>query len=217
MNCLSPSLLSADLTRLGEQIRILDKAGAQYIHVDIMDGCFVPNLAFGLPVLKAVRSATDRIVDVHMMVDEPGRYVDAVAEAGADIITVHAEACRHLDATLRRIRADGAMASVAICPGTPVSALSCVLSEVDMVLVMTVNPGYGGQKFIPYTLDKIRELKNISDNSKNSFDIEVDGGVTFENAPVVLDAGANILVSGSCLFSGDLEENAAEFLKILED
>lgn len=217
MNCLSPSILSADLTCLGEQIKILDNAGAQYFHVDVMDGCFVPNISFGFPVIKAVRSATDRIVDVHLMVEEPSRYIDAAAEAGADIITVHLEACKHLDATIQRIKQVGAMASVAICPATPVSALECILDQLDMVLVMMVNPGYGGQKCIPYTLDKVKELKEISDSSVNSFDIEVDGGVNFENAADIIDAGANILVTGSALFDGDLEENATEFLNILEE
>ena len=216
MNCLSPSLLSADLTRLGEQVRYLDDAGSAYFHVDIMDGCFVPNISFGFPVVKAVRSLTEKVIDVHMMVDDPGRYINACAEAGADIITVHFEACRHLDAVLQQIKQVGAMASVAINPATPVSALSCVLDQVDMVLVMTVNPGYGGQKLIPYTIEKIRELKRISDTSRNSFDIEVDGGVNTENAGLLLDAGANILVTGSALFKGDLEENTTQFLNILE-
>ncbi|MQN01215.1 MAG: ribulose-phosphate 3-epimerase [Lachnospiraceae bacterium] len=217
MNCLSPSLLSSDLTRLSDQVRLLDNAGAAYFHVDIMDGSFVPNISFGFPMVKAVRSLTEKVVDVHMMVDDPIRYVDLCAESGADIISVHYEACKHLDAVIQRIKQDGAMASVAINPATPVSALSCVLDQLDMVLVMTVNPGLGGQKLIPYTVDKIRELKKLSDESKNSFDIEVDGGVNTENAGMLLDAGANILVTGHALFSGDLEENATQFLNILEE
>lgn len=216
MNCLSPSILSADLTRLGEQVRLLDKAGADYFHIDIMDGMFVPNISFGIPVVKAMRGITDRILDVHMMVEDPLRYVEPVAAAGGDIITVHAEACKHLDATIRKIKEVGAMAGVAICPATPVTALSCILDQVDMVLVMLVNPGFGGQKLIPYTIAKVRELKEISDRSKNSFDIEVDGGVNFDNAGYILDAGANILVSGSCLFDGDIEENTTRFREILE-
>lgn len=215
MNCLSPSILSADLTRLGEQVRLLDKVGADYFHIDIMDGTFVPNITFGIPVVKAMRSLTDKILDVHMMVEDPLRFVEPVVAAGGDIITVHAEACRHLDATIQKIKEVGAMAGVAICPATPVSTLSCILDQVDMVLVMMVNPGFGGQKLIPYTIDKIRELKDISDHSKNSFDIEVDGGVNFDNAASIIDAGANILVSGSCLFNGDIEENTTRFLEIL--
>ncbi|MDD6380209.1 MAG: ribulose-phosphate 3-epimerase [Lachnospiraceae bacterium] len=215
MNCLSPSILSADLTRLGEQVRLLDKVGADYFHIDIMDGTFVPNITFGIPVVKAMRSLTDKILDVHMMVEDPLRFVEPVVAAGGDIITVHAEACRHLDATIQKIKEVGAMAGVAICPATPVSTLSCILDQVDMVLVMMVNPGFGGQKLIPYTIDKIRELKDISDHSKNSFDIEVDGGVNFDNAASIIDAGANILVSGSCLFKGDIEENTTRFLEIL--
>lgn len=215
MNCLSPSILSADLTRLGEQVRLLDKVGADYFHIDIMDGTFVPNITFGIPVVKAMRSLTDKILDVHMMVEDPLRFVEPVVAAGGDIITVHAEACRHLDATIQKIKEVGAMAGVAICPATPVSTLSCILDQVDMVLVMMVNPGFGGQKLIPYTIDKVRELKDISDHSKNSFDIEVDGGVNFDNAASIIDAGANILVSGSCLFKGDIEENTTRFLEIL--
>ena len=215
MNCLSPSILSADLTRLGEQVRLLDKVGADYFHIDIMDGTFVPNITFGIPVVKAMRSLTDKILDVHMMVEDPLRFVEPVVAAGGDIITVHAEACRHLDATIQKIKEVGAMAGVAICPATPVSTLSCILDQVDMVLVMMVNPGFGGQKLIPYTIDKIRELKDISDHSENSFDIEVDGGVNFDNAASIIDAGANILVSGSCLFNGDIEENTTRFLEIL--
>ena len=215
MNCLSPSILSADLTRLGEQVRLLDKVGADYFHIDIMDGTFVPNITFGIPVVKAMRSLTDKILDVHMMVEDPLRFVEPVVAAGGDIITVHAEACRHLDATIQKIKEVGAMAGVAICPATPVSTLSCILDQVDMVLVMMVNPGFGGQKLIPYTIGKIRELKDISDHSKNSFDIEVDGGVNFDNAASIIDAGANILVSGSCLFKGDIEENTTRFLEIL--
>ena len=217
MNCLSPSILSADLTKLGEQVRTLDDLGAAYFHVDIMDGMFVPNISFGFPIVKAVRSLTEKVVDVHMMVEDPGRYIDVCAEAGADIITVHYEACRHLDAVINHIKQVGAMASVAINPATPVSVLSCILDQVDMVIVMTVNPGYGGQKLIPYTVEKVRELKKISDSSRNSFDIEVDGGVNTENAGMLLDAGANIIVTGSALFRGDLEENTAQFLNILEE
>ncbi len=216
MNCLSPSILSADLTCLGDQVRALDRAGADYFHIDIMDGAFVPNISFGMPVIKAVRGLTDKICDVHMMVNEPIRYIDQAAEAGADLITVHAEACTHLDATIQRIRSAGAMAGVALNPATPVSAVSCILGQVDMVLVMMVNPGFGGQKLIPYTIDKIRELKSISEGGRDSFDIEVDGGVNFDNAALLLDAGANILVSGSCLFDGDIEENTTRFREILE-
>lgn len=212
MNCLSPSILAADIGNLRAQIEAADRAGAQYIHFDVMDGDFVPNFSFGSAELKSIRNITDRILDVHLMVNHPERHVDLFADAGADIITVHAEATNHLDATIRKIKSRGILAGVAINPATPIDDVLLVLDDVDMVLLMTVNPGFGGQKYIPYMTDKIKSLRRVIEERGLKTDIEVDGGITLDNVEEILHAGANIIVAGSAVFPNDIEENVEAFL-----
>lgn len=197
---IAPSILSADFTRLGEEVNAVAHAGADVIHVDVMDGHFVPNITLGPPVVACLDRATDLPLDVHLMIEAPERYIEAFRKAGADWISVHAEACPHLHATVQQIKKAGARAGVALNPATPLSALDVVLGDLDFVLMMTVNPGFGGQKFLPSVLDKIRSLRRRIDAEGLSVDIEVDGGIKIDNAAEVYDAGGDVFVAGSAVF-----------------
>ena len=213
---LSPSILSADFTILGKQLKEAEEGGCDYFHFDVMDGMFVPNISFGIPVLKSVRAATSKVLDVHLMVEAPERYIDKFIDGGADVITVHQEACKPLANTLDRIRERGKRAGLAIKPHTDISVLEPFFGIADMFLVMTVEPGFGGQKYLDMCTDKIRTLRSRLTARGLDTDIQVDGGITRDNIDTVLNAGANVIVMGSSIFEGDITENTQYFSKLFD-
>ena len=213
---LSPSILAADFKVLGQEMKKTEENGAAYIHFDVMDGMFVPSISFGMPVLASIHDATEQFMDAHLMVQEPIRYVEAFQKAGADYVTVHLEACEDVKTTLDKIHACGMKAGLAVNPETDVKELVPYLEDVEMILIMSVHPGFGGQKFIPESLDKIREVRAMLNEKNQETDIQVDGGIYVENVREVLDAGANVIVAGSAVFRGDAGENTAKFMEILK-
>ena len=213
---LSPSILAADFKVLGQEMKKTEENGAAYIHFDVMDGMFVPSISFGMPVLASIHDATEQFMDVHLMVQEPIRYVEAFQKAGADYVTVHLEACEDVKTTLDKIHACGMKAGLAVNPETDVKELVPYMEDVEMILIMSVQPGFGGQKFIPESLDKIREVRAMLNEKNLETDIQVDGGIYVENVREVLDAVANVIVAGSAVFRGDAGENTAKFMEILK-
>ncbi len=215
MNILAPSILAADFSRLGEEVSLVENSGITMLHIDVMDGWFVPSISFGFPIIESLRNKSRLIFDVHLMIEEPDRYVERFAGSGADIITVHAEACVHLQRTVDQIKKLGKKCCVALNPATPLHVLDYVLEDLDMVLIMTVNPGFGGQDFIPVMLKKISSLREWIRKEGLAVDIEVDGGVRVSNAQEIMQAGANVLVAGSSVFHGDIVSNIRSFQEIM--
>lgn len=216
MNYLCPSILAADFWELGKQIALVEQSGAPYLHIDVMDGMFVPSISFGMPVLECVRKKSKLFMDVHMMVEKPERYIGELIRLGADGVTIHVEACGCIAETLSRIRALGVKTGLAINPETPVSAVMPFMDLLDMVLIMTVHPGFGGQSYIMDCVDKIKEMRGVINQRYPNVKLEIDGGVTLDNLEMNLNAGANVIVTGSAVFKGDIERNVKEFLKRME-
>ncbi|AWZ48716.1 ribulose-phosphate 3-epimerase [Clostridiaceae bacterium 14S0207] len=211
---IAPSILSADFAKLGEDVKKIEKYGADLVHIDVMDGKFVPNITFGIPVVKSIRSYSNLLFDVHLMIEEPSKFIDEFINVGADIITVHYEADRHIDRTINYIKSKNIKAAIALNPGTPVSLIKDLIPSLDMVLIMSVNPGFGGQKYISYCTNKIKELRELSEKLNKELLIEVDGGVTCHNIKEICESGADIVVAGSAVFkNGEIEKN----IKVLRE
>lgn len=214
-NILSPSILSADFSILGEQIKQVKESGAEYLHIDVMDGVFVPSISYGMPVIKSIRKCSDIFFDVHLMIQDPIRYIEEFADCGADLINFHLEAAGDVVAVIEKIRGCGKKVGLTIKPATPANAVEPYLDLVDMVLVMTVEPGFGGQKLIPECLDKVSQIRAMAQKKGLNTDIEVDGGITVENVKEALDAGANVIVAGSAVFRNNIPENVRSFMRLM--